>query len=286
MDKDKKNSDKNRKKETKLKIVKDNDSPTVKPMPSSVKANPAGILSRLTCFQQVDQMLRKGVFIRKIINYIRFDQQELTDLSERALMGALRDYRDYVYSDEGDLDVPKPRSQEEEEPMYVYNKLLYRFKKRNNQMDMEEETETNLNKLFSTTHKEFEAINRAGNNILLWQQKLGLLNSERGGNTQRIGGGMPGRVDIETLVSTPESRQRVLTFIETLVSDPELLDNINQERKPVIIEVEKKVPAKVSKEKVRKLIEKKKKKKKKKKNNDKPSRKSDSKHSADNSGEQ
>jgi len=83
-----------------------------------------------------------------------------------------------------------------------------------------------LSKLFSNTHKEYLTLNKVGEDILDRQEKLGLLNVERGGTRQRLGSGQPGRIDVANVVQDPEKRHRVLSFMETFIRNPNLMEDI------------------------------------------------------------
>ena len=203
----------------------------IRPRVSTVR-DPGGIVRRLVCFVEVDAMVREGHLLRRIVLFIREERGEALDISERALMSALFDYRSAILSDDGVLEEGEPARVNSDEPLWIYQLLSRRLVERDRQLDMEEKTERDLNKLFSTTHKELDSIGRLGDKLLSWQDKLGILRADRVGKN-RHGSGLPGKVDLAVLAASPESRRRVMSFVETLARDPELLDTISEERKPI-----------------------------------------------------
>lgn len=211
------------------------DGATIRKRPPKRRApstrDPGSQVRRLECFPEVDQMIREGTYLRQVANFIHQDRGELTDLSLRAVIFMLRDYRDYVFSDDAVLDGEAGSDRpDEDDPFYELYSMQKLYRAMEKRIEMETETERNLTKLFSTTHKEFLTAARLGETIMKRKEKLGLLRKERGGVRQRVGSGMPGRIDIAQVVANPESRQRVMGFVETLIQDPDLLDNLSQGR--------------------------------------------------------
>lgn len=190
--------------------------------------DPGSKIRSLKCFVEVDQRIRKGEFLRNVVHYIQDEMGELTKISPKALMYLLRQYKDYVFSDDAILDGIPTREEDAEDPFYELHSLQRHYRAMENRINMEVETETALQKLFSTTHKEYMQLLKMGKEILDRKAKLGLLNRERGGQRQRVGSGQPGRLDIANIVANPESRQRVLSLIEAMVGDPKFLDSLDK----------------------------------------------------------
>jgi len=206
-----------------------------------VGRNPSFQLRSLKCFEDVDLMVKKGELIRSIVSFIQQDKTdsegnliegELKDMSSSAVWHLVNNYRKYLMSDDAVVDKATPQDRpEEEDPFFELYKMQEHFKLMDQRIAMETATEKNLTKLFSTTHKEFLTAARLGDLIMMKKEKLGLLRKERGGVRQRVGSGAPGRLDLSEIVSNPESRQRVLGFVEALFGDPELLEEIGGKKK-------------------------------------------------------
>ena len=191
--------------------------------------DPGSKIRSLKCFVEVDQMVRRGEFLRNVANYIQEEAGELKQVSPKALMFLLRQYKDYVYRDDSILDGEPRRQEDKEDPFYILHSMESKYRLMEGRIDMEVETETALQKLFSTTHKEFHGLLEFGEKILNRKEKLGLLNRERGGQRQRVGSGQPGRLDFASIVTNPESRQRVLSLVEAMVGDSKFLDSLNKD---------------------------------------------------------
>jgi hypothetical protein len=193
--------------------------------------DPGSQIRRLECFEVVDQMVRQGKYLREIVSYIKDTRGELEDLSRRAVTFLVKNYRESLYSDDvGPDGIPDPDKPDPDDPFYELHSMQRFYKVLEERIEMEVTTEKNLTKLFSTTHKEFARLQSLGEAITKRKEKLGLLRSERGGVRQRVGSGLPGRLDMPEIVSTPESRQKVVGLIEALIGDPELLDNLAENK--------------------------------------------------------
>lgn len=189
--------------------------------------DPGSQIRRLACFDVVDQMVRQGKFLREIVSYIQGERGELTELSDRAVMFMVRDYKESLYSDDlGPDGIPDPDKPDPDDPLYQLHSLERFYKILEERIEMEVTTEKNLTKLFSTTHKEFGRLQSLGVQIHKLKETMGLLRSERGGVRQRVGSGLPGRLDIPEIVTSPESRHKVMGLVEALIGDPELLSDL------------------------------------------------------------
>jgi len=192
-----------------------------------------GKIRRLKCFAEVDRMIREGVFLRDVEDYIR-SQGEMEGVSRAAIRSMIRRHKKYVFSDDSVLDGDLNTNEvDEDDPFYALYSLERKLRQMERRIDMEVQTEENLSKLFSTTHKEFLTHFRLAKGILDRRDKLGLLKKERGGTRQRVGSGTSGRVDVQDVISKPESRHKVLGLVEALMRDPELLDHIGDDKKDV-----------------------------------------------------
>jgi len=199
-------------------------------MPASRVKDPGTKLRRLRCFHEVEDMLREGRYLREIVTHIQDIRGELTDMSSRAVTYLVKDHKEAMFSGAmEDLDEPAAARGDSEDPLYVlYSQEKY-YRLLEERIDMEVSTEKNLTKLFSTTHKEFLALQKVGEGILKRREQLGLLGSKQGGARQRVGSGTPGRVDVAEIIANPESRHKVMGFVEALVRDPDLLDSLSEE---------------------------------------------------------
>ena len=110
--------------------------------------------------------------------------------------------------------------------------LCRMFRVMEERITMEVATEKNLNKLFSTTHKEVEAFARLGKDILTIKAKLGMLDVA---NISKAANLLPGRTNVAEVVSDPAARHRIAGFVDALIGDPELLEDFSfddDEKKP------------------------------------------------------
>lgn len=206
----------------------------VRPPRASKTVDPGGTIRGLDCFEEVDRMVRQGTFLRSIVNYIQIDCCELTELSDGAVLHLLKDYRERVTSDD-DLR-PTPTSPaafdvDPTDPLFELAEMQRRFREIGERIDIEVSTERSLNKLFSTTHKEYLTMDKVAKGILDRKNELGILQTERGRRRQRHGSGHPGRIDVPRLAASPETRRKVLSFVEALMGDPDLMETIAKERK-------------------------------------------------------
>jgi len=192
--------------------------------------DPGSTIRSLQCFAEVDEMVRGGAFVRQVVTFIH-QSGELTDMSREAVSYLVRDYRDYVFSDSYIADgVPRDNRLEDDDPFYELHSLRKYFKAQEARIDMEVGTERDLTKLFSTTQKEFAILEKLATSIMKKKEQYGLISNGKPGSSScsTPGSAAPGRVDVSKVVANPESRQRVMGFVEALMEDPELLDNLGE----------------------------------------------------------
>lgn len=196
----------------------------VRPQRTSAVRDPETVLMRLECWPEVRKMLQEGVFLRAIIKHIR-EKGEMEKLPDGTILSALRDQREKMLSDDVEREVAPVHDLDPSNADGVLRELQRQFGSMARRIDMEVETERNLNKLFSGTHKEFIALNMLGDSLLKHYEKRGDTGRDADGR-QRIGSGSPGRVDVSRVIANPESRHRVMELVETIVGDDELLDDL------------------------------------------------------------
>ena len=205
------------------------ESGTVKRQRPPRTRDPGSRLRSLGCFKEVSQMVREGGYLRRIARYIQVECGELTELSDKAVMYMLHEYRDYIFSEDVISDTTPDAGGVSEDPFRELHLMQQNMELVNERIQMEVATERQLNKLFSTTHKEFLTLQRLGDSILKKKKELNLLDQSRGGMRQRVGSGLPGKLDVVEEMANPASRQRILNFIDTVASDPTLMDTLMDE---------------------------------------------------------
>jgi len=186
------------------------------------RATPRTRLEGLVCFPEVKDMVRAGCYTRKVAEYIQ-GCGEYDDVDLDTVIRAVRNYKKLLEN----AGVPSVGADvlDEEDPFFELNVLKDSFKSQRDRIKMEVETETTLRKLFSTTHKEFEVLEKLGTRIMQIKKDFDLIDGKSGGN-RRLGGGQMGRLDIAEVAQSPESRQKVLGAVEMIMGDDELLQDI------------------------------------------------------------
>ena len=182
-------------------------------------ADPEEKLKRLKCFEDVKIMVGKGEYTRNIVTFI-VSTGEWDGLSPQAIASIVRDYQDAFFSrdlvrvDGGVLD--------DEDPLAEVKSLQRLYKIHEERIMRESDLEKNLGKLFSTTHKEFDTATNIVRTIMDLKAKHGIT-----GESEDQKSVYHGRVDIQDVVNNPESRNKVLGFIEAAVSHPDLFDSLD-----------------------------------------------------------
>jgi len=197
----------------------------VRPKKSPRILDPGTKIRSLECFPEVHKMVSEGVFLRAIIRHIR-NKGEMVGIPDSSILSMLRDYKNFLLSDAAFEDQAPVVEVNVDEPMAVLRELQRKFQQMSQRIDMEVQTEQNLNKLFSNTYKEFLSLNTLGKDILKHQRDLGLIDNASSGANPVYGDGTPGRLDVSQVVSNPESRHRVLDLVETLIGDEDLMDSL------------------------------------------------------------
>lgn len=202
----------------------------VRPKKSPRIIDPGTKIRSLECFPEVHKMVSEGVFLRAIIRHIR-NKGEMVGIPDSSVLGMLRDYKNFLLSDAAFENQAPVVEVNTDEPAAVLRELQRKFQQMSQRIDMEVQTEQNLNKLFSNTYKEFLSLNTLGKDILKHQMALGMMGNSSTGGEQVHGDGTPGRLDVSQVVSNPESRHRVLDLVETLIGDDDLMDSLISEGK-------------------------------------------------------
>jgi len=180
-------------------------------------------LKKLKCFSEVDRMVREGEYARNIAAYIQEEAGEYLEVSFETVVRAVYRYRQSL-DDAGIVTRPVQDDVNEDDPVKELRVLEELFDMQKKRIEMEVSTEEALKKLFSTTHREFEVINLMGSSILKLKKSLNLIDSEGGRRAKNKG--HVGRVDIARVVESPESRHKVLSFVETMIENPDLMDDL------------------------------------------------------------
>jgi hypothetical protein len=202
------------------------------PRKRSIPRDSTSRLRSLKCFTKVDELVRAGVFARTIAEHIQDESGEYMDVSFDAVVRAVRRYREQLENagvraaQEAAGDKP-----DEADPMFELYELQRNYREMRSRIDMEVATEKQLNKLFSTTHKEFMVAKDILSTILEEKRKLGIIGKDMDKNQRRgVVDGVAGRLDYNTAISNPESRQKVLAVVEMLFNDPELMDSLVKDK--------------------------------------------------------
>ena len=180
-------------------------------------------LRKLKCFPEVEEMVKAGEYARTIAAFIQEEAGEYLEVSFDAVIRSVYRYRQSL--DKGGIVTqPGQEDVDEDDPMFELKAMEDKFRIQSDRIDMEVATEKALKKLFSTTHKEFEIFNLMGKDILKLKKQLNLLNSDAGPRGKSKG--HVGRLDIARVVESPESRHKVLSFMETMIENPDLMDDL------------------------------------------------------------
>lgn len=196
------------------------------------RKSPATKLRRLKCFVEVDKMVREGQYARTIARYIQGEAEEYLEVTEASLIGVVQRYKNGLESAGVKVGSEGKEFDDEIDPYVELRVLEEMFQTQKGRIVMEVQTEQNLRKLFSTTHREFEVLNAMGTNILKLKKALNLI----GSNMKKTRGRMTiqaGRVDWARVVESPESRHKVLSFVEMMVDNPELMDDLVDAKKTI-----------------------------------------------------
>lgn len=204
--------------------------------PSKKRSLPKDSTSRLRalrCFPRVDELVRAGVFARTIAEFVQDESGEYLDVSFDTVVRTVRRYREQ-------LEKAGIRAAQEVEagkgddadPLFELYEMGRNYRQLKGRIDMEVATETQLNKLFSTTHKEYGEARVLLDTILERKTKLGIIGKDmdRQKQNQGIVGSMAGRLDYGAVVDNPSSRQKVLSIVEMLLGDPELMDAVIKDK--------------------------------------------------------
>lgn len=200
--------------------------------------DPGAQIRRLKCYPEVDQMVRQGSYVKDVVTYIH-GEGELTHLSAEAVGHIVMRYKRHVFSDHmvedsgdvikkiGDLDKDNPAS-----VVFALQEMYYLMMDR---IRMESETEKTLNKLFSTTHKEFMTMTIVGRELLKFMKEFDMMNSTT--PLSQKSGSFPGGVDVGGVATNPnpESRQKLLGILGIVMNNPDMLsgmlDKVNEGEK-------------------------------------------------------
>lgn len=188
--------------------------------------DPGTRLRQLKCFPIIHKMIKSGKFLRDIALVIQIDHGEMCDVSAKALLFMLNQYKNYVYSEANVIDEPKKVGEgpDPDDPLYCLHSLRRRYQDIEQRVDMEKETEMGLQKLFSTTHKEYLTLLSVGMKIMDLNKKLGLLDADKKVRQQLSSS--HGKTDLAQVIASPKSRQRVLDFVDSIIGDSEFLDDM------------------------------------------------------------
>ncbi len=183
-------------------------------------------LRRLNCFKIIDDMVRRGMTVRKIASYIQEEEGELKDYSPDTVRQLIWRYRDDL--GEAGVEIATIHDEESSEdagdPLHELHVLQSMFNLHHERIQMEVNTEKGLSKLFSTTHKEFEVLEKLGSSIIDKKTKLGIIGGDD--RKKRTATQFSGRLDMAKFAQRPESRQKVLSMVEAVLGDDEMLEDL------------------------------------------------------------
>lgn len=213
--------------------------------------DPGGKVRKLKCFSAVDAMVRAGGYVSDIVECIR-SNGEWSDLSDSAAKQLLLRYKRAIFG--GDkLSVASGSGLKGPEitdnPMEVITKLGIQLNIMHDRIVMESNTERSLQKLFSTTHKEFQTSITFAEKMFRMMSGLGVLRSPGSPDGALMGSTgeyhHKGPVDVDGVLSNPESRQKMMGLFKLLLSNPELMKNakllsrhVSDQDKTVTIDVQ------------------------------------------------
>ena len=178
----------------------------------------------LKCFQEVDEYVRAGAFAIDIANFIQKERGEMKSVALPKILKIIRRYKSYLEAEEERIadGERKIREEMEEDPLYELSVMRSKFNSQSDRIDMEIQTEEGLNKLFSTTHKEFLALERMGKTIIGLKERFGMI--EPGMHRGQAGETVQeaGRLNLRESISDPKSRNKVISVVETLLGSSNL----------------------------------------------------------------
>ena len=196
-----------------------------------IEYSPRVLLEKHGCLKYVDEMIRSGLYTRKIAENLFGAGIEIgKSVDEITLI--IRSYRDSIeLAESSNSGIMKKGGLDKDSPLYELAVLREMFDDHRTRITMEVETEKNLRKLFSGTHKEIEVLQHLGVEILKLKKEFGLIDQDGGSTT---GGGSArsmgetGRMDMASVMMNAESRQKVLGAVETIFGDFNLLKDIKE----------------------------------------------------------
>lgn len=193
--------------------------------------DPGAQVRRLKCFNEITDMVMRGELVRDIVTYIH-GEGELTHLSVDAVSKIVMRYKRHVLAGREDkaivvggngqvdgIDRDNPAS-----VVFVLQEMFYLMRKR---ITMEAGTEESLNKLFSTTHREFLTMSMMSRDLIRAMDKFDVLEDVRrspGGD--KAGGEIAGRVKLQEVATNPESRHKLLGILSMVMNRPGMMDGL------------------------------------------------------------
>jgi hypothetical protein len=179
-------------------------------------------LRELSCISQVDEMIRKGVFSRSIAEFIQERQGLMRNVGRDQLVRLIRQYRTDL--ERSGVEVIKPGSSSTtKDPLHELTRLQELFDIHCDRIGMEVDTEKQLTKLFSTTHKEMATATLMAVAILKEKKQLGLIGENARKSSSRQ---FSGRTDAARIAQDAQSRQKVLNVFELMLGDSELMQDV------------------------------------------------------------
>lgn len=189
--------------------------------------DPAGFLGDLECFEEIHEMVQNGAMVRDIATFIH-GRNEATHVSRKGLCHALMRYKRYVL---GDQTISRENTQgvtdelTKENPASIALVLRDQFFAMRDRISMETETEMALRKLFPTTVKEYQASSRMAKDLVAMYKEFDMLDAESDTGA-RHRSSFKGPVDMEKVITNPESRQKLLGIAELITKNPDMFDDV------------------------------------------------------------
>lgn len=191
-------------------------------------AEPAGQLAELSFFDEVQEMILAGAMTRDIVAYIH-GKKELTHVSRKALSYQIARYRRHLHSDHGgvtECDIRKQDILDQEDPVSVALALREQFFAMHERLRMQTKLEMELNILFPSTSKEFATSAKIGEQLLKVYKEFDMLDASSPTGA-RHDMSFKGPINIEEVMTRPQSRQKILGILDLIAKNPDMFENLS-----------------------------------------------------------
>jgi hypothetical protein len=181
----------------------------------------------LLCFQEVYDRILDGWPLSEVARFIQEVRKESTDIARKGLLSALEDYRKSIPP----AELTKRRltctyfnaAAEVEEGLDELKELEKLYKKQLKRIEIDIKNEENIKKLLPTTGQEFRIAREILSNYADLKMDLGLSKRHLGqvDVEARLLADVAVRYnkpEVQTVLSNPQSRKKVLSLVERLMS--------------------------------------------------------------------